>query len=417
MKFRWPLLVPLVALVLAALFFYFWLPHEARLEHRKGPDGSPMMLAIPANDPAVRVLIVATEALRLSDEQMASLAEENQARAVQLVFPADDCAAQQRQIAASIDLLGATPDLVAGIDNGAAYAWRWLSTQGNDKARAISVGFSLARPDCSANPLPTSATHGEWVTAWNENPDPDTSRFVRDQPRTENVIGNYGTPLVQILFTQLKRSLQGQGDPVPVIEVPAAKPSDLVTFFYSGDGGWRDLDRASAQYMASQGYPVVGIDALRYFWQHKSPEQVTADLEQLMQTYRDKWGAKRFVLAGYSFGADILPIVYNRLPARDQEQVQAMLLLALARTGSFEIEVQGWLGQAGEETVIGPELAKIPAQKVFCVYGSEDADDSGCTLPGAPGETLRLPGGHHFDEDYEALARHLLDAIRQRTKE
>ena len=131
---------------------------------------------------------------------------------------------------------------------------------------------------------------------------------------------------------------------------------------------------------------MVGIDTLRYYWQHKSPEQSAADLSKLMQHYREKWGAKRFVLAGYSFGADILPAIYNRLPGKDQQQVKAMLLLALARTGSFEIEVEGWLGKAGEEAATGPEMARLPAAKVFCIYGAEEKDESGCTQPQAVGE-------------------------------
>lgn len=201
---------------------------------------------------------------------------------------------------------------------------------------------------------------------------------------------------------------------MPVVEVPAKQPADTVTLFYSGDGGWRDLDRDVADEMAAQGYPVVGIDALRYFWQHKSPEQGAADLADLMADYRKKWGAKRFVLAGYSFGADVLPAIYNRLPVAERGQIDALLLIALARSGSFEIEVQGWLGKAGQERPTGPELLKVPAAKVLCVYGSEEGEESGCTQPGAPGELLRLPGGHHFDKDYPALARRLVQAIRQR---
>ena len=60
-------------------------------------------------------------------------------------------------------------------------------------------------------------------------------------------------------------------------------------------------------------------------------------------------------------------MVYNRLPKADQQQVDAILLLALARSGSFEIEVQGWLGKAGQEAATGPELAKLPPEKVKTV--------------------------------------------------
>src|SRR3546814_10574790 len=56
-----------------------------------------------------------------------------------------------------------------------------------------------------------------------------------------------------------------------------------ISLFLSGDGGWRDLDRDVAEEMAKIGYPVVGIDTLRYYWQHKSPEQSALDLTELMQ--------------------------------------------------------------------------------------------------------------------------------------
>ena len=94
-----------------------------------------------------------------------------------------------------------------------------------------------------------------------------------------------------------------------------------MTIFYSGDGGWRDLDRTVAGEMAALNYPVVGVDVLRYFWEHKTPEQAAADLAATMAYYRKNWGVKSFVLAGYSFGADILPAIYNRLPAQDKDSV------------------------------------------------------------------------------------------------
>jgi type IV secretory pathway VirJ component len=166
--------------------------------------------------------------------------------------------------------------------------------------------------------------------------------------------------------------------------------------------------------MAKLGYPVVGIDTLRYYWQHKTPEQSAADLSELMQHYRQKWGTKRFVLTGYSFGADVLPAIYNRLPAEDQQRIDAVVLLAFARSGSFEIEVEGWLGKEGQEAPTGPEMARLPASKVVCVYGVEETDESGCTDKTAVGERMKLPGGHHFDENYPALAKRLIDEIETR---
>lgn len=136
--------------------------------------------------------------------------------------------------------------------------------------------------------------------AWNDNPDDTSAGFVRDQPNAETSISDYDINLPQVLNNELRKILVGGdkangGLAIPVVEVPAGQAKDTVTLFLSGDGGWRDLDRDVAGEMAKIGYPVVGIDTLRYYWQHKSPEQSALDLTELMQHYRQKWGTKRFI--------------------------------------------------------------------------------------------------------------------------
>lgn len=383
------------------------------VEHLQLTDGSPLTLVKPGKAAPAQVALAVPAEQALSDAQLLALSRDSGAQLVQFVLAEGDCNVQQQRLQASLEHLAGPATLVAGIGPGATLAWRWLAGQDNDQAQALSVAFTVEKPNCPT-PLPAKAAHGHWLAAWNDNPDDPSAAFAREQSNGETSISDYDTPLAQVLDSQLRRLLQGQGDAMPVVEVPATQAADTVTLFYSGDGGWRDLDRAVAGEMAKRGYPVVGIDALRYYWQHKSPEQSASDLAKLMQHYRQKWGAKRFVLTGYSFGADVLPAIYNRLPSSEQQQVAAILLIALARSGSFEIEVQGWLGSAGKEAAIGPEVARLPTAKVLCVYGKEEISESGCTEATSVGEKLELPGGHHFDEDYPALAARLIKAIQSR---
>ena len=58
---------------------------------------------------------------------------------------------------------------------------------------------------------------------------------------------------------------------------------------YSGDGGWRDIDKDIASRLQAKGIPVVGVDSLRYFWSEKTPEQIAADLGLIMAHYREAW--------------------------------------------------------------------------------------------------------------------------------
>lgn len=408
----------LLALLGAALGFWLWTrpAPPARLQHLALADGSSLILVTPGTSAKARVAIATPANQRLSDRQLLDLSQAGQAQLVQVTLPAQDCLKQQQRVQQAILQLSAAPTLVAGIGPGAAQAWRWLAGQQSDHARAISVDFTLEQPGC-ATPLPRSAPHGHWNVAWNDNPDDASAAFVRDQANAETSISDYDIHLPQVLKDQLTQALVGDDGSaldIPVVEVPAGQATDTVTLFLSGDGGWRDLDRDVAGEMAKLGYPVVGIDTLRYYWQHKTPEQSAADLSELMQHYRQKWGTKRFVLTGYSFGADVLPAIYNRLPGEDQQRVDAVILLAFARSGSFEIEVQGWLGNAGKEAPTGPEMARLPASKVVCIYGVDEGDESGCTDHTAVGERIELPGGHHFDEDYPALAKRLIDEIERR---
>ncbi|WP_296235262.1 virulence factor family protein [Pseudomonas sp. UBA4617] len=412
------LLTPLLlAALVGALAFWLWTrpAPEARLEQLSINDTA-ITRVTPGVHPKARVVIAVPRDQALTDKQLLDLAKAGEAQLVQVLLPANDCSKQQQAMSQALAQLPQQPTLVAGIGPGAAQAWRWLASQNDDKARAISVDFNLEQPGCQA-PLPKSAAHGHWNVAWNDNPDDASAAFVRDQANAETSISDYDIHLPQVLRAQLTQALVGHDGnalAIPVVEVPAGQTTDTVTLFLSGDGGWRDLDRDVAGEMAKLGYPVVGIDTLRYYWQHKTPEQSAADLSELMQHYRQKWGTKRFVLTGYSFGADVLPAIYNRLPVEDQQRIDAVMLLAFARSGSFEIEVEGWLGKEGQEAPTGPEMARLPASKVVCVYGVEETDESGCTDKTAVGERLKLPGGHHFDENYPALAKRLIDEIETR---
>ena len=80
----------------------------------------------------------------------------------------------------------------------------------------------------------------------------------------------------------------------------------------------------------------------------------------------------------------------------------------------------GWLGaQAGDHaTPIMPSVLAMPASRVLCVQGVEEGNDSLCAQPSlsqAGVEIMRLPGGHHYDQDYAALALRIIQAIRQRS--
>ncbi|WP_026612599.1 virulence factor [Ensifer aridi] len=204
------------------------------------------------------------------------------------------------------------------------------------------------------------------------------------------------------------------GLPLTVLD---AKPSrDTMAVIYSGDGGWRDIDREVGNALQQQGVPVVGVDSLRYFWSQRQPQATADDLTRIISYYRKRWNVRNVLLIGYSFGADILPRTYNLLPAPTRAGVRQVTLMALSHQADYKISVLGWLGAEGEGSAGDPvdDVKAIDPSLVQCIYGTEEEDDACPDLKPSGVDVVAIDGGHHFDGDYPALTRRVLDALDRR---
>lgn len=203
---------------------------------------------------------------------------------------------------------------------------------------------------------------------------------------------------------------------LPLEPLPVPQPSDTFVVFYSGDGGWRDLDKDVAAVFQAQGIPVVGVDALRYFWKEQAPETSARDLSRIIRAYSEEWAAPSVILIGFSFGADVLPFLMTRLPVEDQARIRQVTLLGLSDHADFEVTVSNWL--ANRKTPLArqtlPEIGRLPPHLIQCIYGEEDGDSACQRLATTGVEVIKTPGGHHFGKDYPALARRILAGLAQR---
>jgi type IV secretory pathway VirJ component len=212
-----------------------------------------------------------------------------------------------------------------------------------------------------------------------------------------------------------ERARSGVAD-LPLAEVPASESHrDAFAILYSGDGGWRDLDRTLAGVLAGKGMSVVGVDVLRYYWKQKTPAVAASDLARIMRYYQTHWQRQKVVLIGFSFGADVLPFLVSRLPPELRADISLVSLLSPERSTAFEVETTGWLGVHNSAGMpIAPELQKLSALHLQCIYGQDEAADSLCTTPAAASvgaAVLAKSGSHHFDQNYGQLADDILAAV------
>lgn len=217
--------------------------------------------------------------------------------------------------------------------------------------------------------------------------------------------------------------------PTPGVQAPVGK-GDVLTVLYSGDGGWADLDKQLGTAFAARGIPVLGVNSFKYFWRARSPEVAAQQLDALITDSLAKWHKQRVWLVGFSFGADVLPTLIDKLSPAARSRIAQLVLLSPSHDATFEIQFEGYMAAQGrfkafvktlsekfnkvpEYPALPPVVALDNRFPVVCYYGKDDADDSLCTMQGLPawvtvhGEA----GGHHFDEGYQRLAEQMIDGL------
>jgi len=331
--------------------------------------------------------------------------------------------------------------VLLGVGKGADVVYAMLAqAPANMFSGGVSVGFSdrlpLSKPLCDGPKStrregddlvvgddPPEGLQGEWRILTPAPAAENLKSFVKDLPNADVVEEEAGADMAAEARDAAFDIGGGEPDAVnslPLVLYPPNRPDPKgLAVIYAGDGGWRDLDKSVAGYFQQEGYGVVGVDTLRYFWNEKTPRELGDDLEAIVGRYGPEWKAKRILLAGYSFGADVIPFAWQRISRQVRDQVGLIALLGLSKTADFEVSVAGWLGVgSGEHDVLKPS-ASLPMDRVMCVYGKEELEEKDNDVACAtdvfpPSARLELPGGHHFDEDYAALAKRIDDAFAKR---
>jgi len=202
---------------------------------------------------------------------------------------------------------------------------------------------------------------------------------------------------------------------LPLVEVPATGgASNLMGVIVTGDGGWGVTDRGIAQGLAARGIPVVGLNSLKYFWSVKTPEQAAADLERIIRHYSMLWNRNKVVAIGYSFGADVLPLMLNLMPNEVRSETGLIALLGPSSTADFQFHWIDWFGHPKRSTSrpVLPELEKLKGKKILCFYGTKD-DDALCReLDPNLATVTAIQSGHRFGKDYQPIVDAILREAR-----
>ena len=198
----------------------------------------------------------------------------------------------------------------------------------------------------------------------------------------------------------------GLGD-LPLSEVPARQGGDTLALLITGDGGWAALDQNVSAELARRGVSVVGLSSLKYFWRRRTPELAAQDIAQVLRHYSSTWHRSRIALIGYSFGADVLPFIVNRLPGDVRARLISVNLLGLSSSADFEISLGEVIGRPAVSMSVAPEVARMRDVPVLCIFGDGEKESLCPSLPAGTVTSVRIGAGHHFSGESAALAEQI----------
>jgi type IV secretory pathway VirJ component len=351
--------------------------------------------------------------------------------------PSDDLAALKSRLFQRLHLAPDASAVLAGAGSAGALAYAALA-QSEAGQFSGAVSFQLnpelpgPHPLCPGAPyakttagfryLPVDHLNGFWRIATSSPDDEALRPYARNQPEIIFPLRDYDDLTSAVISVLADRKHPSQDvssgiEDLPLVLLPSVHPGRTMAIIYSGDGGWRDLDKQIGEELQKAGMPVVGVDTLRGFWHRQTPEAAAKGLSRIIAYFVQAWNTPDVLLIGYSFGADVIPFMVNRLKPSAREHIRLISLLGLSHDAVFEIHVSGWLGRSSssDALALSPELRKLDPSRVQCFFGVEEQDESGCTDPSLAGaEVIKTAGGHHFDGDYGKLARTILEGAARR---
>ncbi len=199
----------------------------------------------------------------------------------------------------------------------------------------------------------------------------------------------------------------------PHIKLPMNQQTTMAVLL-TGDGGWAEIDKHIAKILAEKGIPTVAVDSLSYFWRARTPEETANDIDHVIHQYRNKWQKEKVLLIGYSFGADVLPFIANKLTETHKKNIALVALLGISKTAAFEFRLSSWMNADKSETRLPlmPELTKLKWANSICIYGVKDKETI-CPKTASVGvKVISMAGDHHFDEKYDLLVQHIIENIQ-----
>ncbi len=182
--------------------------------------------------------------------------------------------------------------------------------------------------------------------------------------------------------------------------------SKPLVFYISGDGGFNSFSKSFIKQWNNAGYPVVSLNARSYFFRAKQPDVAAKAIAELLAHYLVSWKRNNIILAGYSFGADVMPFIQTRLPQNIESKIGYTILLSPSHTTDFEVHL--FYGHSGSS--VPAEINKLNSPTLL-VYGNKESDVPVAEVKNPKVTSLVFSGDHHYDDNVGGLVAQIVKRL------
>ena len=184
-----------------------------------------------------------------------------------------------------------------------------------------------------------------------------------------------------------------------------------IVLLFSGDGGWFAFEQNIAEKLGEYGIPTIGVDTKKYFWNRKTPEKTAADIAEVLNFYGLEWGKTKFIIMGYSQGAEIVPFLVTHFPDVLISEVISAVMLSPATTTDFEIHITNMIGLGSRQNTYSviDEINKMPKITTLCIFGDGEKNPVPGLLKGTQVKISLIPGDHHYHGNAALIVKTMKD--------
>jgi type IV secretory pathway VirJ component len=147
-----------------------------------------------------------------------------------------------------------------------------------------------------------------------------------------------------------------------------------LVIFFTGDAGRSSFDETIEDSLCANNMPFMGINSYKYFLKRKSPQQTLDSILPYIDLNLKQYNCQKIILAGYSFGSEVVPFLYNLMSNEWKNRVELIVLISPSDNSDFKIH---FLDQVGLTFRHWPydvlsEIMKIDDKKIIVFWGEDE---------------------------------------------